>query len=236
MKKLHYYLIFFLMLLISESLFAQSKDPDVILKEVLNKFKSVEDYVVDVEIKIDVDFLKVPDTKATIYFKQPDKIHFESEGFALLPKEGMDFSPASLLKKEYTAIYEREAEIGGIPASVVKVIPLGETDEVILTTLWIDQKRDLIRKVESTTKTTGTFSIELSYEEKETEYPLPSKMLFQFNVDKMEIPKSISGDINGSTRLKEKKPRDTTGKVLIQYSDYKVNTGLSDKIFEKKEK
>ena len=79
--------------------FAQSKDPDEILKNVITNFNKVNDYVVDVNIKVDVDFLKVPETKAKIYFKQPDKVHLEAEGFAMLPKNGMEFSPSSLLKK-----------------------------------------------------------------------------------------------------------------------------------------
>jgi outer membrane lipoprotein-sorting protein len=83
---------------------AQKKDPDKILEDVKKAFNTVKDYVVDIEIKVDVNFLKVPNSKAKIYYKQPDKIHLESESFALLPKEGLDFSPFGLLKEKYTAI------------------------------------------------------------------------------------------------------------------------------------
>ena len=79
--------------------FSQSKDPDDIINKVVKNFNNVKDYQVEVNIKVDVEFLKVPETKAKIYFKQPDKVHLEAEGFAMLPKNGIEFSPSSLLNK-----------------------------------------------------------------------------------------------------------------------------------------
>ena len=217
--------------------FGQTKDPDVILKKVINSFNKVQDYEVDAKIKIDVDFLKAPDTEAKIYFKQPDKVKFESNTFALLPREGFDFSPNRLLQKKYTAFYVREDTIDEVITSVIKVIPLGETDDVILSTLWIDQAKSVIRKVETTTKTNGTFSIELKYEQSATRYPLPSSMIFSFNIDKTNIPVGFSGDLSPD---KDEKKRDTkpttTGKVYVTYSNYNVNKGIPDKFFEEKEK
>ncbi len=216
---------------------SQTNNPDVILKRVLESFNKIEDYEVNVKIKVDVDFIKVPDTEAKIYFKQPDKIHFESETFAMLPREGFDFSPSSLLKKKFTAFYVREDTIDSRKTSVVKVIPLGETDDVILSTLWVDQSKNLIRKVETTTKTRGTFAIELKYDNTNFDYPLPSGMIFSFNIDRTNIPLGFSGDLNSDTKPKNKdiKPT-TTGKVFITYSNYKVNAGILDKIFESKKK
>ena len=58
-------------LAIANLLTAQSKNPDEIINEVITNFDKVKDYQVDVNIKVDVEFLKVPDSKAKIYFKQP---------------------------------------------------------------------------------------------------------------------------------------------------------------------
>ena len=114
--------IILLVISILSSSYSQTNDPDVILKKVVDSFNRVLDYEVNVKIKVDVDFLKAPDTEAMIYFKQPDKVHFESETFALLPREGFDFSPSTLLKKKYTAFYEREDTIDNFRTAVVKVI------------------------------------------------------------------------------------------------------------------
>jgi len=217
--------------------YSQTNNPDIILKKVLAAFNKVQDYEVNVKIKVDVDFIKAPDTEAKIYFKQPDKVHFESETFALLPREGFDFSPSALLKQKYTAFFVREDTIDNYKTSVVKVIPLGETDDVILSTLWIDQSKNVIRKLESTTKTKGTFSIEFKYEHANLNYPLPSMMIFSFNIDKTNIPLGFSRDLSPDSKQKEKdnKPT-TTGKVYVSYSDYKVNSGIPDQFFEEKKK
>jgi outer membrane lipoprotein-sorting protein len=217
--------------------FSQSKDPNKIINDVITEFNRVKDYVVDVNIKIDVEFLKVPETKAKIYFKQPDKVHLDADGFAMLPKNGMEFSPSSLIKKDYTAIYEKDVELNGYKTSIVKVIPLGDQGEVILSTLWVDQDKKIIRKVESTTKLNGTFSIDFAYDEK-SKYALPSKIIFSFNLDKMNIPATISGETNTNDSKKKSKNTDSTtkGKVIINYSNYIVNKGVSDSVFEEKKK
>lgn len=232
-------LLISLLLFLFQFGFSQSKNPDEILNSVTTNFDKVKDYQVDVNIKVDVEFLKVPETKAKIYFKHPDKVHLEAEGFAMLPKNGMEFSPASLLKKDYTAIYERDIDLNGFKTSIVKVIPLGDHGDVILTTLWVDQTLQLIRKVESTTKTNGTFTIDFTYSDK-LKYPLPEKIIFAFNLDKMNIPSTISGETSppNSENRNNKKPSDsrTKGKVVVNYSNYIVNKGIADSIFEKNNK
>lgn len=223
-----------LLFLMSNLVFSQSKDPKKILENIVDNFSKVKDYSVDVNIKVDVEFIKVPETKAKIFFKQPDKVHLESDGFAMLPKNGLEFSPSSLIKKEHTAIYEKDVLLNGVTTSLIKVIPLGDQGDVILSTLWVDQAMNVIRKVESTTKTNGTFTIDFSYQ-KEFKYPLPKEIVFSFNVDKMNIPATISGETTTeNTKKKKGKSGVTKGKVIVKYNNYAVNKGISDSIFEKK--
>jgi len=217
--------------------FSQSKNPDEIINGVITNFNKVNDYQVDVNIKVDVEFIKVPETKAKIYFKKPDKVHLKADGFAMLPKNGMEFSPSSLIKKDYTAIYEQDVDLNGYKTSIVKVIPLGDQGEVILSTLWIDQKKQVIRKVESTTKTKGTFTIDFTFDDK-IKYPLPSKIIFSFNMDKMNLPSTITGETNNENPDKKNKNMGSTtkGQVIVNYSNYVVNKGVPDSIFEEKNK
>lgn len=230
-------LIISLFLLVVNFGFSQSKDPNEIIDAVITNFNKVNDYKVDVNIKVDVEFMKVPETKAKIYFKQPDKVHLEADGFAMLPKNGMEFSPSSLIKKDYTAIYEQDVDLNGYKTSIVKVIPIGDQGEVILSTYWIDQSKKLIRKVESTTKTNGTFTIDFTYDDK-IKYPLPSKIVFSFNMDKLNLPATITGETSNQKSDKKNKNSDlrTKGSVIVSYSNYSVNKGIPDEIFEKKDK
>jgi outer membrane lipoprotein-sorting protein len=219
------------LLVLSTIGFSQSKDPDEILKTVIKNFDRVQDYVVDVNIKVDVQGVKVPETKAKIYFKQPDKIHLESEGFAMLPKDGMLFSPSSLLKKDYTAIYEKDVELNGAKVSVIKVIPSGEQSEIILSTLWVDQSKKMIRKIESTTKSDGTFSIDFNYND-EIKFPLPTQIIFYFNLDKMNL--QLNNKNSDPDNRKRGFDSTTKGKVVVKYSNYLINKGINDSVFEEK--
>ncbi len=227
-----------ILLLFTSICFAQRHNPEDILEKVKENFSKVKDYEVNVKIKVDVNFLKVPDSQAKIYYKQPDNIKLKSEGFALLPKEGLNFSPYSFLEGDYTSILDKELEVEGNPCYLVKVIPLGDRGDLILTTLWIDKDKYIIRRIESTTKTNGTFSIDLKYDNN-LKYPLPSSMVFTFNVQKMQMPKELTGDMaeqSGEEKEKGNIEKTTTGKVYINYSDYKVNVGLSDSIFKEDKK
>lgn len=230
MRKLKF-IFLFLMIIFSIGEFSpQSKDPDEILEGVKAAFKKIVDYEVDIRVKIDVDFLKVPDSEAKLYFKQPNKIHVESKKFALLPRQGLDFSPLGLLSAKYTALYEQEDTIRNIPTSVVKIIPLGNDGDIILSTFWVDQSRNLIIRVESTKKPTGTFTIDFTYEKYDDYYELPSKMEFTFTVDRMMFPRGMDGQSDDEDS--NDKSDSKTGKVYITYANYKVNQGLPDELFE----
>ena len=231
MSKLKFVFLFLMFFITVNEFSPQSTDPDEILDGVKEAFTKIEDYEVDIRVIIDVDFLKVPDSEAKLYFKQPNKIHVESEKFALLPRQGLDFSPLGLLSGKYTALYEREDTIRNIPTSVVKIIPLGNDGDIILSTFWVDQTRNLIIKVESTKKPTGTFTINFTYEKCGDHYELPSQMEFTFTIDRMMFPRGMDGQLDNDDDS-NKKSNSTMGKVYITYTNYKVNQGLPDELFE----
>lgn len=224
--------ILLLLFICSITVLAQSKNPNEILDNVIKAFEEIEDYVVDVNIKVDVSFLKVPESTAKIYFKQPDKVHLESDGFALLPKQGMNFSPLGFLKTDYTAFYDKEVKLNGTEVSVIKIIPLNEKSDVILSTFWIDQTKNRIMKVESSRKPSGTFTIELTYPKNKPDFLLPETMVFTFAIEDMHFPTGITGDTDSESNKNDKKEKDKTGKVYINYSNYKINQGLSDDLFK----
>jgi hypothetical protein len=229
--------IIFLIITIFFAASAQSKNPDEILNKVKENFARINDYSVNISVKVDVSFLKVPQTNAIIYFKKPDKIKLYSKDFALLPKEGLDFSPLGILKRKYTAIFDKDTLINNRKVSVIKVIPLSDESNVILTTLWIDQEKNIILKAESATKVNGTFLMEFNYDNSPDGFPLPSSMIFSFNSSGISMPE-FSGDNsqeNSSSNENKKEKKTEVGKVYVNYYNYKVNKGLPDSIFTRKE-
>lgn len=229
--------ILFLLLIITELLFPQNKDPEKILQKVKAEYEKIEDYQVDVKIKVDVYFLKMPDRTATIFYKKPDKFNIESEGFALLPKEGFSFSPLSLLNSRYTSFYEKEDTIKGIVTSVIKVIPLESSSDVILSTLWIDAKKNIIIKIESSRKPSGNFSIDFDYLKTKEGFYLPSSMIFSFSIDKSVLPGGFDIESDSPSKKSISDSANTKkGTVYLNYSNYVVNKGIPDEVFNKKDR
>lgn len=217
---------YLILILLCSNIFAQ-KNPSEILDRVNVQFEKIEDYTVDVKVKIDVDFLRVPETEAKIYFKQPDMVKFTSDGFALLPKQGLNFSPANLLNFDFDAIYVKEDTLQKSIVDVIKIIPKSDTANIVLSTLWIDQKENVVKRIISTTRNSGTFRADLNYGEST---PLPSKIKFEFNIENMELPPSMSGEFENP---EPKKGKDgMKGSVIITYGNYKINDGIPDEIFE----
>jgi outer membrane lipoprotein-sorting protein len=226
MKKL----IFFLA--VPVIIFCQSKDPYAILNKVKDNFERVKDYRVEALIKVNMEFLKVPDMKATIYFKQPNKLKLDSKEFAMLPKQAFNFSPTALLDNKYNAIYVGQDKIDGSVVSVIKVIPSSDSAGIILTTLWVDTEKNIVRKIASTVRRGGDTQVELSYNEN-IKYPLPDKITFSFEVPKLQYLQDPREKKIEPEKKEEQKQNDK-GTVTITYSNYKVNQGLPDSIFQEK--
>lgn len=224
----------FLYLLLTSLLIGQSKDPYAILNKVKGNFAKIKDYKAEISIKVNMEYLKVPDMKATMYFKQPNKTKLDSREFAMLPKQAFNFSPTAMLEKDFSAIYVKQDKIDGRTMQVVKVIPNSDTSVIILSTLWIDAEKYLVRKVESTARRGGATVIELSYDNN-FQYPLPKKILFSLDVPKLQY---FQDPRNKKVETEKKSGQKTTdkGTVSITYSNYKVNSGLSDDIFKEKKK
>jgi outer membrane lipoprotein-sorting protein len=227
MKKILFFLILYV------SVLSQGKDPYVILNKVKSNFERVKDYQVETLIKVNMDFIKVPDMKATIYFKQPDKLKLDSKEFAMLPRQAFNFSPTGLLNNKYNALYVGKDKIDGSTVDIIKVIPNSDSSGIILSTLWIDSEKNLVRKIESNGKR-GSTQIELKYDNS-IQYPLPNKISFSFDVPQMPAMQDPRNKkVETEKKNEQKKPE--RGTVEITYTNYKVNKGLPDSIFEEKKK
>ncbi|KAF0151600.1 MAG: hypothetical protein FD143_1733 [Ignavibacteria bacterium] len=221
---------FVLSILVSITLAAQTKDPNKLLDALKTKFEKVKDYQADVDVKLDMEFIKAPPTKAKVYFKQPDKFKLDSDGFAMLPKQSTNFSPMQLLKGDYTAVYVRSEKAEGKSLDVVKLVPNNDTSSFIISTLWIDTDNSVISKVETATKRSGTVKTEFSYTQ--DSMPLPTVLKLTFNLGEANLPVNpmSSKKDNEQTR----RPTRIKGTVVMTYTNYIINKGIPDKFFEEK--
>lgn len=197
-----------------------------ILKNIEANYSGVQDYTVSLDVAVDLDRLKVPRMKATMYFKQPDKTHFVSEGFALLPKEGIGFTPGSLSKRfdiesvkeentEYLLTLKLKADRTKLRKAFVVVNARNWTVSQI-TTPQIDGRQ---------------IKAEFTYQRIENHW-LPAQLAVSFSSDTTETE---SSDVFGQPPTGQRPsqmPR--KGSIKVQYFDYHLNTGLKDELFEEK--
>lgn len=204
-----------------------------LIKEVTQKFNKVRDYQVDAEIDARISFLKILPQKAKVFYKSPNKFHVESKGIAILPKQNFD-QIFSLLNKEsnFMAFVSGSENLNGVATSIVNVVPLADTSDLVLAKLWIDVAQGLIVKSQLTTKTNGTVLIEYIYKTWNA-LALPDKTIFTVDVKRFKIPKAISADINSKATQEDKNKPQKPGRIIISFSNYKINKGIDDKVFAK---
>lgn len=228
--------IILLLFILSVSIYAQQQDPYKLLDRVKQKFSSsVDDYQVNAHIKVDVSFIKVPEMDAKVYFKKPDKMKMDTEGFAMLPKQAFSFSPDLLFQGKYNAIYVRQDKLDNTPVHVIKVIPDDEKSDIVLSTIWIDPGKEVIRKIASTGRKGGSFEISFNYDAN-MHYPLPSSIQFSFEAPNSPRGMHGPGSDNQQNRQGTKNGQSEKGRVSITYSNYKINKGISDSFFAEKKK
>src|SRR4051812_7519180 len=74
-----------------------SQDAEAVLKRVIDKLNTVNDYEATGNLKTDIPFIKLPASSVTVYYKRPDKYKIKKkEGISVVPKGGISFNINSL--------------------------------------------------------------------------------------------------------------------------------------------
>lgn len=212
-----------------------SQDPRALIAKVNGKFRQVENYQTDVVIKTEIPFIKMLPVTATLYFKQPDKMRMKSNGIAILPKQGFDDLLRALADTiTYTAIYQGEDAIRSIPVSVVSIIPIEDSSDMILGKFWINPQKSLVLRSQITTRANGTILSEYVYGKYE-QFALPDSMTVTVDTKKFKIPKAVAADINNyNSSEKDPSKQSKKGKIMLAFTNYKINKGIPDSIFKEK--
>lgn len=212
----------------------RSQDAAALAAKVKAKLATVNDYQAKGKMKIDVSFMKVPDSDVAIYFKKPNKFRIKKQdGLTVTPKGGVSISLNSMIAGDnYTAIQAGTTTLNGLPITIIKLLPLDESSEVVVSTLYVNEKDLLIYKATSTTKDNGTYEMEMSYG-RFAKWGLPDKIVFIFNTKDYKLPKGLALDYETSSPATDKNAaKNQKGKVEISYSDYVINKGIPDSMFQ----
>lgn len=215
-------------------LHSTAQEADAVIKKVKEKLATVHDYQASGVMKTDVSFMKIPESKVTIFYKNPDKFRIKKEdGIAIVPKGGSNVNLGGLFANDnYTAVPAGKSTFQNIAVSIIKLLPLDEKSDIVVATLYVDETQSLIRKAIMTTKNSGTYEMEMSYG-KYANWGLPDKVSFLFNTKDYKLPKGLAFDYDTGEKPKAATTdKDQKGKLEISYTNYTVNKGIADDIFK----
>ncbi len=234
-KRSGFFAVLSLLLLVGAGTKAQTPDATKLFYSLRERMLSVQDYVADVRMKIDVSFMRVPLLAGKLYYKAPGKLKLERDGgISILPRKSVTLSVDKMMPSGAATVIDagREA-IGGIPTRIIKVIPEGESD-IVLSKVWVDEARLLAVRTETTTRDNGTVRMELSYD-KYAAQALPDKVVFVMETKEYKLPKGVTMDYDEGTSpvAKSDGPKlPKKGRIEIRYLSYRINVGLKDDFFK----
>jgi len=211
-----------------------AQDINVLVKNVRSKLLEVNDYQAKGRMKTNVAFLKIPVSDVQIYFKKPNKLKVISlKGISFIPKGAVSINMGSVFSdNEFTIIDAGLDKVGNTIVRVAKLLPLDENSDVVLSTIYINPKNNLIYKSKTTTRENGSYQLEMSYGKYIT-YGLPDKILFSFNTKDYKLPKGMTFDFDDGTAPSSKtRAQPKQGKAEIFFSSYIINKGIPDSKFK----
>jgi len=217
-----------LLFLLSPEFIQAQEDPTHYLDAIEKKYFGLKDYTVDVNVHFDVEALKAPDMQAKLYYKTPDKIKVESKNVFFFPKEGGYFNPSLFRKKDFDARLLERLTYDGRKAVKLRLTPTEMNKHHQGFVLTLDTDRNLIREINTSPSEGRTIRAVIGYGEF-TDFELPVHIELHLDIPSVE-PNGMKELGSFSQRSKR-----ITGKVEIAYSNYKVNSGLRDEIFNEAE-
>ncbi len=225
--------IFLVGFLTISNLFAGAQEINSLVLKAKQKIDKVNDYEASGKMKTNVTFLKVPVATVKIYFKKPNRLKVKSEkGISFIPKGAVNINMNNLLgTNDYTVIDAGKEMLAGSQVRVARLLPNDENSDVVLSTIYIDEVNNLIRKAKTTTRDNGTYELEMTYG-KFAAFGLPDKILFSFNTKDYKLPKGVTFDFDdGSNKKPVDKTKNKKGTAEITFSNYIVNKGLPESVF-----
>ena len=206
--------------------------PEELIKKITAKLEKVNDYTAKGKLKTNIVFIKAPIASVKIYYKKPDKMKIVNEsGISFIPKGSVNINLAAFLSAagNYEIVDAGKEASSGL--RILKLLPSDENSDIVLSTLYIDDKAELIKKAKNTTRDNGTYELEMNYG-KYSSYGLPDKVVFSFNTKDYKLPKGVTFDYDdGSEKKTGNDLKNKKGKVEITYSEYAINKGVDDTIF-----
>ena len=210
-----------------------AQDVNSLIAKVKAKLDVVNDYTAEGKMKTDVAFIKAPIGNVKVFYKKPNKFRLQRNGgISVLPKGGININIGNMIVADgFVAIDGGLVEVGKVKTRMVKLLPSSDNNDIILSTLYIDEANLLILKSITSTRESGTYEMEMVYG-KYASFGLPDKVFFSFNAKDYKLPKGITLELDETDQATKDKLKGKKGRVEISYSAYEINKGIADAVFK----
>ena len=217
------------------ALFLQQSLPpaELVLDNVERMLQGVEDYTVTLEGEVAMEGVRVPKIVIEMFVKRPDKVHFASTSFSIVPRMGMALDPSELRKK-YDCRTVASIDTGGLRWYKLRLTAKEPETRVQLTFLYVDAERWTIRRLEASPYEGRTLSFDFEYAMVQETYLLPSRVTAMFGTvggQSEDGPGTPPNAPSPAPQFREMQRMMRSGTIRFVYRDYRVNTGLPDSLF-----
>ncbi len=224
-------ILFTLLFSVTES-YSQA-DAKHLIRTLNQQFAKVHDYSADVLMQFNLPGVKMNDMQGKVFYKKPDKFRIKAKGIFFLPKQNPMQQIGAILQdtNSYTAVISGYEKIQNSECAVVNIIPLRQDVDLILGKFWIKTINPQVVKSQITSKQNGTVESESKYNDKISSH-LPSSIFVTMEMNKIKMPKMMAADLNKKSSPKTSSGlQKEKGKIELHFSNYKINTKLSDAVF-----
>jgi outer membrane lipoprotein-sorting protein len=205
------------------------------MAKVAKNFIDIKNFIATIDVEVNMERMQIPKMHAVMYFKQPDKIHFDSQSFFIIPREGIALNPL-VLQERYSVSFDGTDTLEG--KNTYKLLLTAKETKTRLQRLyvWVSLIQWTIMKIETIPYEGRTLTLTFTYVLQQEKFWLPIKLVVSFKAVAQK-EKSYDDLLDMKTQMIDETQRMSlrNGSVTILYSDYKVNIGIEDSIFEKRE-
>lgn len=189
-----------------------------VLNRALASQSGVRDYTATVAVSVNIPNVDIPPRSAKVYVKFPDKVYVESSSIVVIPKQALLLGElAKELKRSTDILMAGSRQDGSRTIYCVKIIPRdtgapkGREPRLLV---WIDGSRWVVEKVQAMSGAVVEASAQFTFGQ------------FQGVWMPIHVVCTIPGRNLGSDR---------DGTATVDFRNYRLNTGLSDEFFAKKQ-
>ncbi|NOZ74184.1 MAG: hypothetical protein GXO90_02245 [FCB group bacterium] len=235
---------------------AKTWSVDSIRIQLEEQTRQIHDYTVTVTISVSMPKFRMPKKKIKVYYRRagtegkPDQIKLKTNGFAVVPKTGLNFNVFDLLDNFLSIDPPEEVQMdeglrirfsGAINPDSLRFKSWDSDEEMpsLTQSLWIDPERWVVTRSEIRLDTTRVLTMISDYGVYSDHLYLPERTEVNFTLGSQLLQRLDRNRGGPGPMIHDTDPEFTSknisGQVVMKFTRYRINKGIPDRIFQEDE-